>query len=193
MLLKFPDDILSLILNEYLDNLKDQLNLFSSHNKFKHLKINKLNAIQYKGSVIQNPILTQEIIEQPKFFNLKELNINGNRNISNLNHLTKLTNLHAYHCDLKNFSIEKCLNIKRLNLITNNREVSQVRGCLNYRTLLIDFNFFTNLIELKIMGLYIKKDFIKNCFNLKYLTLTFNPLFNELDIINLLNSIHNSN
>ena len=93
MLLKFPDDILSLILNEYLDNLKDQLNLFSSHNKFKHLKINKLNAIQYKGSVIQNPILTQEIIEQPKFFNLKELNINGNRNISNLNHLTKLTNL----------------------------------------------------------------------------------------------------
>jgi hypothetical protein len=105
---KLSQDIIQ-YLSEYLE-FKEILSLICC-------KKWKIYIIQLKSKII-----TQEIIKQEKYRNLKYLNITDNKNITDINHLHKLKILNASgsKCKLGDKGISDLAgNIKELIIINN--------------------------------------------------------------------------
>ena len=71
--------------------------------------------------------LTDQILRQPKFRNLRILKIRDNRQITSVSHLTKLEELDisSYYCRVDQAGITGCLRLKKLN-IDGNHWISSV-------------------------------------------------------------------
>ena len=71
--------------------------------------------------------LTDQILRQPKFRNLRILKIRNNRQITSVSHLTKLEELDisSYYCRVDQAGITGCLRLKKLN-IDGNHWISSV-------------------------------------------------------------------
>ena len=103
-------------------DLKTQIKLCSlCQENYYFLKIFKLNALNDLN-------ITQKIIEQDKFNKLRELDINNNKNINDVNFakntLEKL-NASEKYCGITQNGIQELIKLKYLN-ISNNDKINNV-------------------------------------------------------------------
>jgi hypothetical protein len=102
---KLPQSLIQ-YLSEYLE-FKEILSLICC-------KKWKIDIVRLKSKTI-----TQEVINQEKYKNLKYLNITDNKNITDINHLQKLEILYASGSRLGNEGISELKNIKILDISYN--------------------------------------------------------------------------
>ena len=108
--------------------------------------------------------LTDQILRQPKFRNLRILKIRDNHQITSVSHLTKLEELDisGYDCEVDQAGIAGCLRLEKLN-VRNNPRITSV-------------NHLPELEDLDASGYYCRVDQagIAGCLRLKKLNIDDN-------------------
>ena len=176
-MLSIPNDILRALFVEYDISTKDKIYLMSTCQTLKNqinitsVRISPSNYVRSCDYFINDYRINNNVLQQKKFQNIISLNIENNKNITDVCYLTLLRDLVA--------DVSRC-NIKYFNNLTN---LTKLNLCYNHRfqgEIDLDISLLSQLTYLDISCSNIKQHNIKNLINLTTLKLCGNSYINNI-------------
>ena len=175
-MLFIPDDILRALYVDFDMSTRDKIYLMSTCHTLKNqinitsLLISPSNYVRSYNYFINDYRINNNVLRQQKFQNITSLNIENNKNITDVYYLTLLRDLDVYgSCNINYFN--NLTNLTKLNLCFSHRFEGEID---------LDISLLSQLTYLDIRFSNIKQHNIKNLINLTTLKLCGNCYINNI-------------